>query len=85
MSDERTRHEHVLARIARGERIEAQDEMSATYRDSPAEPERTTVVLALARSEIVSLTLRAAERPDVQAELERVVQSFALVSRESPQ
>jgi len=57
----------------------------ATYRDSPAEPERTTVVLALARSEIVSLTLRAAERPDVQAELERVVQSFALVSRESPQ
>ena len=34
MSDERTRHEHVLARIARGERIEAQDEMSATYRDS---------------------------------------------------
>jgi hypothetical protein len=57
----------------------------ATYRYSPAEPERTTVVLALARSEIVSLTLRAAERPDVQAELERVVQSFALVARASPQ
>jgi hypothetical protein len=54
----------------------------ATYRYSPAEPERTTVVLALARSEIVSLTLRAAERPDVQAELDRVIESFALVQRE---
>jgi hypothetical protein len=53
----------------------------ATYRYSPAEPERTTVVLALARSEIVSLTVRAAERPDVQAELHRVIDSFALVAR----
>ncbi|MBW8769612.1 MAG: hypothetical protein JF589_07660 [Gemmatimonadetes bacterium] len=53
----------------------------ATYRYSPAEPERTTVVLALARSEIVSLTLRAAERPDVQAELNRVINSFAIVAR----
>src|SRR5262249_36141193 len=34
MSDERARHERLLARIARGERIEARDEMSATYRDS---------------------------------------------------
>jgi hypothetical protein len=57
----------------------------ATFRYSPAEPERTTVVLALARGEIVSLTLRAAERPDVQAELERVVRSFALMARESAQ
>src|SRR5215813_2941322 len=34
MTDDRTRHERLLARLARGERIEARDEMSATYRDS---------------------------------------------------
>ena len=34
MSDERTRHDRLLDRIARGERIEARDEMSGTYRDS---------------------------------------------------
>ena len=55
----------------------------ATYRYGPAEPERTTVVLALARADIVSLTLRAAERADVQAELDRVIESFALVVREA--
>jgi hypothetical protein len=53
----------------------------ATYRYGPAEPERTTVLLALARAEIVSLTVRAAERADVQAELDRVIRSFALVER----
>ena len=34
MTDEHTRHTRLLARIARGERIEARDEMSATYRDN---------------------------------------------------
>ena len=34
MSDERTRHDRLLARIGRGERIEARDEMSATYREN---------------------------------------------------
>ncbi len=53
----------------------------ATYRDSPAEPERTTVVLALARSGD-RLAHRARRRaPDVQAELDRVIRSFALVQR----
>jgi hypothetical protein len=55
----------------------------ATYRYSPAEPERTTVVLALARADLVSLTVRAAERADVQAELDRVIRSFALVDRDA--
>ena len=32
---------------------------------------------------IVALTVRAAERPDVQAELDRVIRSFALVERPS--
>jgi ring-1,2-phenylacetyl-CoA epoxidase subunit PaaA len=34
MTDDRQRHDALLARIARGERIEAGDEMSATYRDN---------------------------------------------------
>jgi hypothetical protein len=55
----------------------------ATFRYSPAEPERTTVVLAAARADLVSLTVRAAERADVQAELDRVIRSFALAARDS--
>ena len=34
MSDDAHAHERLLARIGRGERIEAQDEMSATYREN---------------------------------------------------
>ena len=36
MSDERTRHDRLLDRIARGERIEARDEMSGTSRNHAA-------------------------------------------------
>ena len=34
MTDDRIRHERLLARITRGDRIEARDEMSAVYRDN---------------------------------------------------
>jgi ring-1,2-phenylacetyl-CoA epoxidase subunit PaaA len=34
MTDDRTRHERLLARIAQGDRIEARDEMSSVYRDN---------------------------------------------------
>ena len=50
-----------------------------TYRYSPAEPERTTVVIALADPEVVTLTVRGTERADVQAELDRVLRSFAVL------
>ncbi|HKH91237.1 MAG TPA: DUF6714 family protein [Gemmatimonadaceae bacterium] len=49
-----------------------------TYRYSPAEPERTTVMIALADEAIVTLTVRGTERADVQAELDRVIRSFEL-------
>ena len=49
-----------------------------TFRYSPAEPDRTTIVLALADRDIVTLTVRATERADVQAEMDRVIRSFAL-------
>jgi hypothetical protein len=49
-----------------------------TYRYSPAEPERTTVVIALADEAIVTLTVRGSDRADVQADLDRVIRSFEL-------
>jgi len=54
-----------------------------TYRYSPAEPDRTTVVIALAQAEILTLTVRGPERADVQAELERVIHSFVLTGHET--
>jgi hypothetical protein len=51
-----------------------------TFRYSPAEPDRTTIVIALAHSEIVTLTVRATERADVQAEMDRVIRSFRLAA-----
>lgn len=50
-----------------------------TYRYSPAEPDRTTIVLALAGDEIVTLTVRASDRADVHAEMDRALRSFRLV------
>ena len=49
-----------------------------TYRYSPAEPDRTTIVIVLARDEILTLTVRATERADVQAEMDRAIRSFSL-------
>src|SRR5690242_6508590 len=51
-----------------------------TYRYSPAEPDRTTIVLALGGDEIVTLTVRATERADVLAEMDRAIRSFRLTT-----
>ena len=72
----RARHWIEVAGSRKALRLEG-----TTYRYSPAEPERTTVVLALARDQIVSLTVRAVERADVQTELDRIIQSFRIVDR----
>ena len=50
-----------------------------TYRYSPAEPERTTMVIARSGADVVTLTVRGTERADVQAELDRVLRSFTLL------
>lgn len=49
-----------------------------TFRYSPAEPEHTTIVIALAAADVITLTVRGTERADVQAEMDRIVRSFAL-------
>jgi len=53
-----------------------------TYRYGPAEPDRTTIVIALAGDEVVTLTIRGTERADVQAEMERALASFRIVRSE---
>jgi hypothetical protein len=50
-----------------------------SHRYSPAEPERTTVVIAETRDRLLSLTVRATDRADVLAEMDRVVRSFEIV------
>jgi hypothetical protein len=49
-----------------------------TYRYSPAEPDHTTIVIALAGDDVVTLTVRGSERADVQAEMDRALRSFRL-------
>ena len=49
-----------------------------TYRYSPAEPDHTTIVIALAGDDVVTLTVRGTERSDVQAEMDRAIRSFRL-------
>jgi hypothetical protein len=49
-----------------------------TYRYGPAEPDHTTIVIALAGADVVTLTVRGTRRPDVQAELERAIGTFRL-------
>ena len=50
-----------------------------TYRYSPAEPERTTMVIVLSDTEVVTLTVRGTERADVRAELDRMLRSFMVL------
>ena len=49
-----------------------------TYRYSPAEPDRTTIVIALAGDAVVTLTMRGTQRADVQAEMDRAIRSFRI-------
>lgn len=51
-----------------------------TYRYSPAEPDRTTIVIALAGNEVVTLTIRGTQRADVQAEMDRAIGSFRITN-----
>ena len=49
-----------------------------TYRYSPAEPDHTTIIIALAGDDVVTLTMRGTQRADVQAEMDRAIRSFRL-------
>ena len=50
-----------------------------TRGDSPAEPERITIVSALIRDEVVTLSIRSWPRDDVEAAIGRIVSSLEIV------
>ena len=50
-----------------------------TRGDSPAEPERITIVAAVIGQEVVLLTVRSWPREDVEAMMERIVGAFEIV------
>jgi hypothetical protein len=54
-----------------------------TQGDSPAEPQRITLVFAVVGGDVVTLTVRTWPRDDVEVEVERIVSSFT-VDRSSP-
>jgi hypothetical protein len=66
----RSRHVRVPGAI-RSERLDG-----LTRGDSPAEPERITIVGAVVGHEVVLLTIRSWPRDDVQAAMERIVATF---------
>jgi hypothetical protein len=59
---------------ARAERLDG-----STRGDSPAEPQRITLVAAAAGAITVLLTIRSWPREDVDAAVERIAESFVLV------
>ena len=65
-------------RVAGASRSERLDGL--TRGNSPAEPERITIVAAVARDDVVLLTVRSWPRHDVEAAIERIVGSFAIVT-----
>jgi hypothetical protein len=50
-----------------------------THGDSPAEPQRLTMVFAIAREELVTLSIRSWPRDDVDREVERTLDSFEII------
>jgi len=51
-----------------------------THGDSPAEPEALTLLFATAGPELVTLSIRTWTRDDVQREVERIIERFAIVA-----
>lgn len=54
-----------------------------TRGSSPAEPERITIVAAVAGREVVLLTVRSWPRDDVEAAMERIVGAFEILARDA--
>ena len=50
-----------------------------TRGDSPAEPQTLAMVFAIARDELVTLSLRSWPRDDLRQAVERILRSFEIV------
>jgi Family of unknown function (DUF6714) len=64
----------VVSGSPRAERLDG-----LTHGDSPAEPQTLTRVFAIARDELVSLSIRSWPREDLGREVERIVDSFQII------
>jgi hypothetical protein len=65
----------VVSGSPRAERMDG-----LTHGDSPAEPQTLAIVFAIARDELVTLTIRSWPRDDLGQEVERILDSFEIVS-----
>ena len=70
--------EHRPCRVPGASRSERRDGL--TRGDSPAEPERITMVAAAAKQDVVLLTVRSWPRDDVEAAMERIIAAFEIVA-----
>jgi hypothetical protein len=59
---------------ARAERLDG-----LTHGDSPAEPQTLVMVFAIARDELVTLSIRSWPREDLEGEVERILRSFEII------
>ena len=50
-----------------------------THGDSPAEPQTLAMVFAIAREELVTLSIRSWPRDDLTREMERILESFEII------
>jgi hypothetical protein len=64
----------IVAGSPRAQRLEG-----LTHGDSPAEPQTLTMVFAIARDELTTLSIRSWPREDLGREVERIVQSFEIL------
>jgi Family of unknown function (DUF6714) len=70
--------EHRSCHVSGASRSERRDGL--TRGNSPAEPERITIVAAVIKQEVVLLTVRSWPRDDVEAAMERIVAAFEIVA-----
>ena len=71
-----SRRSIVVLGSPRAERLDG-----LTHGDSPAEPQTLAMVFAIARDELVTLSIRSWRRDDVVREVERIVGSLEIIHR----
>ena len=69
-----SRRSIVVPGSPRAERIDG-----LTHGDSPAEPQTLAMVFAVARDELVTLSIRSWPRDDLNREVERILDSFEII------
>jgi hypothetical protein len=74
-----TFHSGTLPPLDRARKAQRIDGLMLGYSQSPAELERAIILLAIVGAELLTVRLTSWPRPDVEAQMERVVASFRLL------